>query len=96
MNAYKINETGILNNGTDAIANFSARAIFSSTVRYLLFPGNLQQTIINYLLYDKFNSTIGTRLDKDPIDGQFYYYATCNRSAYQSLWLRLDDTWFEI
>lgn len=41
MNAYKINETGVLDNGTDAIANYSARAIFSSTVRYLLFPGSL-------------------------------------------------------
>ena len=38
MNAYKINETGILPNGTKAIANFTARAIFSSTIRYILLP----------------------------------------------------------
>ena len=96
MNAYKINSTGILPNGSLAIANYSARAIFSSTIKYLLFPGNLSSIILNYLLYDKMNATVSVRLDLDPVDGLYYYYATCNKSAYQSLWLRLDDTWFEI
>jgi hypothetical protein len=96
MNAYKINETAMLPNGSNAIANYSARAIFSSTIRYVLLPTNLYPIIIDYLLYDKINSTADARLDKDPVDGLFYYYATCNKSAYQSLWLRLEDTWFEI
>jgi hypothetical protein len=82
MNSYMINETGLLPNGTETIANFSARAIFSSTIRYILLPGNLNQIVLNYLLYGKLNSTLSARLEKDPVDGQFYYYATCNRSAY--------------
>ena len=41
MNCYKVNETGYLPNMTLAIANYSARAIFSSTVRYIMLPGNL-------------------------------------------------------
>jgi hypothetical protein len=82
MNAYKINETGMLPNGSNAIANYSARAIFSSTIRYLLLPANLYPTIMNFLLYDKLTSAADARLDKDPTDGLFYYYATCNKSAY--------------
>lgn len=98
MNAYKINETAMLNNGSDAIANYTARAIFSSTIRYILLPSDLFPIVMNYLLYDKLQNTSSVygRIDKDPVDGQFYYYATCNKSAYQSLWLRLEDTWFEI
>ena len=82
MNAYKINETGMLNNGSYAIANYSARALFSSTIRYILLPANLYPIIIDSLLYDKLNSSSSARLDKDPVDGLFYYYATCNVSAY--------------
>lgn len=35
MNAYKINESGLLKNGSEAFGNYSAKAIFSSTVKYL-------------------------------------------------------------
>jgi hypothetical protein len=35
FNAYKINETGHLTNGSAAMGNYTAQAIFSSTVKYL-------------------------------------------------------------
>ena len=98
MNAYKVNETGFLFNGTQTIANYSARAIFSSTIRYILLPIDLQPVIVGYLLYDKMNSTVNRPLfDQDGSgSGLYFWWATCNTSAYQSLWLRLNDTWFEI
>jgi hypothetical protein len=46
MNAYKINETGKLKNGSEAFGNYSARAIFSSTIKYLQFPTDLTNAII--------------------------------------------------
>lgn len=91
MNAYKINNTGILSNGSDAFGNYSASAILSSTIKYLQFPSTLYSTIINYLLYDKVNKSI---ILKDDVDSQYYFYATCNPKKYPSIWLRLDDTWF--
>lgn len=82
MNAYKINDTAMLPNGTYVIANYTAQAIFSSTIRYILLPPDLYPIIMNSLLYDKFNTTSGVRLQQDSADGLFYYYATCNASAY--------------
>ena len=69
MNAYKIDESGLLPNGTETLANYSTRAIFSSTIRYILLPGNLNQIILNHLLYGKLNSTLSARLERDPVDG---------------------------
>jgi hypothetical protein len=43
MNAYKIDETGRLPNGTATIANFTARAIFSSTIKYIQLPNDAYQ-----------------------------------------------------
>lgn len=79
MNAYKINQTGRLPNGTSTIGNYTARAIFSSTIRYIQFPINLYNIIIRYLLNNdlNLNTTTEVRLDKDLIDGQYYYYASC-------------------
>ena len=96
MNAFKVNMTGFLPNGTQTITNYTATAIFSSTIRYILLPGNLQPIVISYLLSGMINSTYPPFIDKDPNDGLYYYFATCNTSAYQSLWLRLNDTWCEI
>lgn len=93
MNAYKINNTGLLSNGSDAFGNFSAQAIFTSTVKYLQFPTDLANTMINFLLYDKVNKSM---ILKDDVDGQYYYYATCNYKSYPSIYLRLEDTWFQI
>jgi hypothetical protein len=58
MNAYKINDTGYLANGSMAMENFTANAIFSSTIKYLQFPTNLKNRILDYILYDKANDTI--------------------------------------
>lgn len=66
MNAYKINSDGLLSNGSEALGNYSAKAIFSSTVKYLQFPTNLTTTIINYILYDKVNQTY---ISQDAADG---------------------------
>lgn len=33
---------------------------------------------------------------QDDLDGQYYYYATCNKSRYPSVWVRMEDYWFEI
>lgn len=35
MNAFKINLNGLLNNGSEALGNYTANAIFSSTEKYL-------------------------------------------------------------
>jgi hypothetical protein len=56
MNAYKIDETGRLPNGTSTIANYTARAIFSSTIEYIQLPNDVFKQIIAYLLYDKSNN----------------------------------------
>ena len=97
INAFKINETGYLNNGSAAIQNLTAgtNAIFSSTIKYILLPGNLQQTVVNYLIQSQYSQNT-TKFDKDPNDGLYYYFASCNVSEYQSLWLRMDDYWFEV
>ena len=53
--------------------------------------------IINYLLFSNDNNNVTSlRLEKDQADGQFYYYASCKLQSYDSLWLRLEDYWFEI
>ena len=84
------------NNGTTFIMNYTAKSVLSSTVRYIQFPGNIYQTLISTLLRDKINTTSQVRLDKDPLDGQFYYYAPCNPASYLSLYLRYNETWFQI
>jgi hypothetical protein len=97
MNTYKVDESGRLPNGTQTIGNYSARAIFSSTIKYIQLPAEVYSKVISFLLYDKsVNGSTQVRLEKDPADSQFYYYATCKTSAYLSVWLRLDDTWFEV
>src|SRR5450830_941112 len=93
MNAFKMNMNGSISNGSDASGNYSTRAVFSSTIKYLQLPLNLTNTILGYLLFDKTNKTI---VLKDDVDGQFYYYATCDKTKYSSIWFRLDDFWFEI
>lgn len=94
MNAYRINETFRLNNGTLAFKNNTQyRAILSSTIKYLLLPVNIYPSIIEYLLYDKFNQSIQVL---DSSDGLFYYFTPCNLTAYQSLWLRFETHWFEV
>ena len=65
MNAYKINEKGLLPNKSEAFGNFSAKAIFSSTINYIQLPTNLTSTIINYLVYDKRNKTLILKDDRD-------------------------------
>jgi hypothetical protein len=59
MNAFKVDdrERSTLN-GSVLITNYTAKAIFSSTVRYLQFPGSIYQSLITALLKDKLNSTI--------------------------------------
>lgn len=59
LNAYRINETFKLNNGSWAFKNNTAyRAILSSTIKYLLLPEDLYHKITEYLLYDKLNQSI--------------------------------------
>ncbi len=78
MNAFKVDESGRLPNGTHTIQNYTARAIFSSTIKYIQLPPDIYQQVTGFLLYDKnINGTSQVRLEKDPIDSQFYYYATC-------------------
>jgi len=78
MNTYKVDESGRLPNGTLTIGNYSSRAIFSSTIKYIQLPTDVYQKVIRFLLYDKsINGSSQVRLEKDPSDGQFYYYATC-------------------
>jgi len=54
INAFKISESGYLPNKTGAMQNFSVgtSAIFSSTIKYILLPGSLQATVVNYLIYN--------------------------------------------
>ena len=97
MNAFKIDEKDKMpTNGTTFITNYTAKAVLSSTVRYIQFPGNIYQALINTLLKDKINTTSQVRLEKDPADGQFYYYAPCNLTSYLPLYLRFNSSWFQI
>lgn len=58
MNAYKIDERERSpNNGSVHITNYTAKAVFSSTVRYLQFPGSIYQDLMTTLLKDKLNTT---------------------------------------
>ena len=58
LNAYKIDEKERSpSNGTTIITNYTAKAVLSSTVRYIQFPSNIYQTFINTLLRDKINTT---------------------------------------
>jgi hypothetical protein len=94
LNAYRINETSKLNNGSWAYKNkTNYRAILSSTIKYLLLPPDLYTTIIEFLLYDKFNNSLSVL---DASDNQYYYFSPCNFTGYQSLWLRFENFWFEI
>ena len=58
MNAFKIDEKDRMpSNGTTFIRNYTAKAVLSSTVRYIQFPGNIYQALIDTLLRDKINTT---------------------------------------
>ena len=56
-------------------------------------PQSMYTTVLEYLLYDKFNQSIYLRDEKE---GQYFYFSPCNLSSYQSLWLRFEDMWFEV
>ncbi|CDW76293.1 eukaryotic aspartyl protease family protein [Stylonychia lemnae] len=93
MNAYLINASLLLLNGTQPGRNHTAKAVISSTIQYLQFPDSIKEDILKKLTIDKQG---GTQQIYNAEDGEFLTYSTCNISAYPSINLRLDDTWFEI
>eukprot|EP00347_Sterkiella_histriomuscorum_P005954 403354623 len=93
MNGYYINQTSKILNGTQPGGNYTGKAIFSSTIQYLQFPDAVKDQILKRLTMDKQNQTLQFLNSED---GQYLTFATCNASRYPSLWLRLEDAWFEI
>ena len=65
--------------------NYTAQAIFSSSSSQLVLPTDMYQTIMNFILYNKTNIQIEQTV-----------LSTCNLTQYPSIFLLLNDSWFEI
>lgn len=57
LTAYQVNLTSKTSKGLAHSANYTAKAIFSSTIKYLQFPDAIRNHILKILVEDKVNKT---------------------------------------